>query len=160
LPFAGSIAFLWFIGVLRDRLGEREDRFFATVFFGSSLLFLAMLFAAASVAGAIVLAFANVPSELVSSVAFHVGRAIAYNLMNVYAIKAAAVFMISTSTVAIYTEFVPRWIALLGYGLALILLVGSYYIRWGLAVLQVWTFLLSIHILIDAFRQPDRTTGG
>jgi hypothetical protein len=29
VPFAG-IAFLWFIGVLRDRLGEREDRFFAT----------------------------------------------------------------------------------------------------------------------------------
>jgi hypothetical protein len=30
VPFAG-IAFLWFIGVLRDRLGEFEDRFFATV---------------------------------------------------------------------------------------------------------------------------------
>ena len=44
VPFAG-IAFLWFIGVLRDRLGELEDRFFATVFFGSGLLFLAMLFA-------------------------------------------------------------------------------------------------------------------
>ena len=32
VPFAG-IAFLWFIGVLRDRLGQLEDRFFATVFF-------------------------------------------------------------------------------------------------------------------------------
>jgi hypothetical protein len=51
VPFAG-IAFLWFIGVLRDRLAEREDKFFATVFFGSGLLFLAMLFAAAAVAGA------------------------------------------------------------------------------------------------------------
>ena len=40
MPFAG-IAFLWFIGVLRDRLGQQEDRFFATVFFGSGLLFLA-----------------------------------------------------------------------------------------------------------------------
>src|SRR5512143_3121895 len=43
VPFAG-IAFLWFIGVVRDRLGEYEDRFFATVFLGSGLLFLAMLF--------------------------------------------------------------------------------------------------------------------
>jgi len=34
VPFAG-IAFLWFIGMLRDRLGEPEDRFFATVFLGS-----------------------------------------------------------------------------------------------------------------------------
>src|SRR3954471_18770546 len=42
IPFAG-VAFLWFIGVVRDRLGALEDRFFATVFFGSALLFLAML---------------------------------------------------------------------------------------------------------------------
>jgi hypothetical protein len=47
MPFAG-IAFLWFIGVLRDRLGQQEDRFFATVFFGSGLLFLAMLFTSAA----------------------------------------------------------------------------------------------------------------
>jgi hypothetical protein len=47
VPFAG-IAFSWFIGVLRDRLGELEDRFFATVFLGSGLLFLAMLFASAA----------------------------------------------------------------------------------------------------------------
>jgi hypothetical protein len=40
LPFAG-IAFLWFMGVIRNRLGEREDKFFATVFLGSGLLFVA-----------------------------------------------------------------------------------------------------------------------
>jgi hypothetical protein len=51
VPFAG-MAFLWFIGVLRDRLGEREDRFFATVFLGSGLLFLALLFVSAAVTGA------------------------------------------------------------------------------------------------------------
>lgn len=50
MPFAG-IAFLWFIGVVRDRLGEFEDRFFSTVFFGSGLLFLAMVFISSAVAG-------------------------------------------------------------------------------------------------------------
>ena len=50
LPFAG-IAFLWFIGVLRDRMGAQEDRFFATVFLGSGLLFLAMVFASSAMAG-------------------------------------------------------------------------------------------------------------
>ena len=50
IPFAG-IAFLWFIGVLRDRIGQREDRFFAIVFLGSGLLFVAMLFVAAAVSG-------------------------------------------------------------------------------------------------------------
>src|SRR5947207_3795730 len=53
VPFAG-IAFLWFIGVLRDRIGQREDRFFATVFLGSGLLFVAMLFVAAAVAGGLI----------------------------------------------------------------------------------------------------------
>src|SRR6516165_8756943 len=56
VPFAG-IAFLWFIGVLRDRLGELEDRFFATVFLGSGLLFLAMLFASAATGGGIIIAY-------------------------------------------------------------------------------------------------------
>ena len=42
LPFAG-IAFLWFVGVMRDRIGAAEDRFFATVFLGSGLLFVAMV---------------------------------------------------------------------------------------------------------------------
>src|SRR4051794_11159382 len=51
VPFAG-IAFLWFIGVVRDRIGAFEDRFFSTVFLGSGLLFLASLFAATAVAAA------------------------------------------------------------------------------------------------------------
>jgi hypothetical protein len=72
--------------------------------------------------------------------------------MNVYAIKMAAVFMITTSTVALYTVFVARWIAYLGYALASILLVGSYYIGWGFFVLPTWVLLVSIYILIDNLR--------
>jgi hypothetical protein len=155
VPFAG-VAFLWFIGVLRDRLGQEEDRFFATVFFGSALLFLAMLFALAAVAGAIVLAASSAqPNELINSVTFRFARATAYILMNVYAVKMAAVFMFTTSTVVIYTGIAPRWIAYLGYVLAFVLLIGSYYISWSFAVLPVWVLLISVCILIDNLsRQP------
>ena len=149
VPFAG-VAFLWFIGVLRDRLGPQEDRFFATVFFGSALLFLAMLFTAAAIIGAVILAASSAEAnELIHSGTFRFARAAAYIVMNVYAIKMAAVFMISTSTVVIYTGIAPRWIAVLGYVLACILLVGSYYISWSFAVLPVWVFLLSIYILME-----------
>ena len=126
IPFAG-IAFLWFIGVLRDRLGQREDRFFATVFFGSGLLFLAMLFVASVMVGALILVFREQPDELVNAAAFRFARATIYSLINIYMIKMAAVFIISTSTVAVYTGFSPRWIALLGYVLAAIVLLGSGY---------------------------------
>jgi hypothetical protein len=156
VPFAG-IAFLWFIGVLRDRLDQQEDRFFATVFFGSALLFLAMLFAGAAVGGAVILAASSSePSELINSATFRFARAAVYIIMNVYAIKLAGVFMISTSTVVIYTAIAPRWIAFFGYFLALILLIGSYYISWSFVVLPLWVFLISIYILIDNLGQAAK----
>ena len=152
VPFAG-VAFLWFIGVLRDRLGQQEDRFFATVFFGSALLFLAMLFAAAAIGGAVLLMASSAdPDQLRNSPIFHFARATAYIIANAYAVKMACVFMISTSTVVIRTGIAPRWIAILGFLLACILLVGSFYISWSIAVLPVWVFLLSIHILIHNLR--------
>src|SRR5271165_4508231 len=70
IPF-GGIAFLWFIGVIRDRLGRREDRFFATVFFGSGLLFLGTLFLASATAGGILIAFAAKPEQLIGSATYH-----------------------------------------------------------------------------------------
>lgn len=148
VPFAG-IAFLWFIGVLRDRLGQREDRFFATVFFGSGLLFLGTLFIAAALVGGILIAFAAQPEELINSAAFHIARATAYNLMNIYMVKMAGVFMITTSTLAIYTGFAPRWLAVVGYVLSLLVLAGSYYISWSFVVFPVWVLLISIYILTD-----------
>ena len=159
VPFAG-VAFLWFIGVLRDRLGHLEDRFFATVFFGSALLFLAMLFTSAATIGAIMLvASVSEPNELISSTTFRSARAASYILMNVYAIKMAAVFMISTSTVVIRTGIVPRWIALLGFLLALVLLIGSSFISWSFVVLPVWVLLVSVYILIDNLRTPGADRG-
>ena len=160
VPFAG-VAFLWFIGVLRDRLAQLEDRFFATVFFGSGLLFLAMLFAAAAVIGAIVLvASVSTPHELMNSATFRFARAASYIIANVYAIKMAAVFMISTSTVVIRTGIAPRWIAYLGFLLALLLLMGSFFVSWSFAVLPFWVFLISVYILIDNLRRGSKADGG
>ncbi len=66
LPFAG-IAFLWFIGVMRDRMGAQEDRFFSTVFLGSGLLFLAMIFTYSAVLGGLIMAYAANPGKLMDS---------------------------------------------------------------------------------------------
>jgi hypothetical protein len=143
VPFAG-IAFLWLIGVLRDRLGQLGDCLFATVFFGSGLLFLGMLFAASAIVGGILIAFAARPQELIGSATFHFARAAAYAMINVYMVKMACVFMISTSTTAIYTGLLPRWLAFLGASLAVLLLFGSYYIPWSFVVFPFWVFLISI----------------
>ena len=154
VPFAG-IAFLWFIGVLRDRLGALEDRFFATVFLGSGLLFLSMLFTAAAAVGGILMAFAAQPDELINSATFHFARAATYNLVNIYMIKMAGVFMITVSTLAIYTGFASRWSAILGYVLALLLLIGSYYMSWSFVIFPLWVLLMSFLILRDNIRRSS-----
>ena len=82
LPFAG-IAFLWFIGVVRDRLGQDEDRFFATVFLGSGLLFLAMLFTTAAMAGGIINLYGSSAGEPLDSDIYTYGRTVSYEIMNV-----------------------------------------------------------------------------
>jgi hypothetical protein len=148
VPFAG-VAFLWFVGVLRDRLGGREDRFFATVFLGSGILLLAMLFAAAAVVGAIIIAFHSAPEALIDSATFYFGRGLAYGMINIYVVKTAAVFMITTSTIALYTRLTPRWLAIGGYAVAVVLLIGSYYFDWSLLVFPFWVLLVSACILLD-----------
>jgi hypothetical protein len=154
-PFAG-IAFLWFTGVLRDRLGALEDRFFATVFLGSGLLFLAMLFVGSAALGAIILAYGAEPQGLIDSPAFAIARALMSNIVNVYAIKMAAVFMIVTSTLAIRTGFAPRWMAFLGYASSLPLLFASRALDWNFGVFPVWVFLISVYILADNLRRPTQ----
>jgi hypothetical protein len=152
LPFAG-VAFLWFIGVVRDRLAESEDRLFATVFLGSGLSFLAMLFVAGAVFGSIVTVHVAKPESLINSPTFALARAFAYNVINVYGIKMAAVFMMITSTLAIRTQFLPRSMALPGLAMALLLLFASHLFDWSFAVFPAWVFLLSGYIFIDNFRR-------
>jgi hypothetical protein len=148
VPFAG-LALLWFIGVLRDRLGSREDRFFATVFLGSGLLFLAMLFAAGAIVGGILAAFALDRDAFVDSMTFHFARSLAYSIINIYAAKVAGAFMISTSTLLIYTNLAPKWVSFVGYVLAVFLLFGGYYVGWVFVLFPLWILVLSVCILLE-----------
>jgi hypothetical protein len=154
LPFAG-IAFLWFIGVVRDRIGEHEDRFSATVFLGSGLLFLAMMFASAAAAGALIIVYDINPAFVNETGIYAYARAMTYEIMNIYAIKMAGVFMISTSTVFIRTSIVPRWVSILGYGLALILLLSIGTIEWISLVFPLWVLFISVLILIENLRKKS-----
>jgi len=157
LPFAG-IAFLWFIGVVRDRLGEHEDRFFATVFLGSGLLFLAMLFASAAVAGGTISIFGIAPEMLIESGLYTFGRTVTFEIMNVYAMKMAGVFMISTCTLSLRTGIVPRWMAFLGLALALFLLFSLGFFSWAQLVFPLWVLLISVHILLENLRKSKSET--
>jgi hypothetical protein len=158
LPFAG-IAFLWFIAVVRNRLGALEDRFFSTVFLGSGLLYIAMVFTSAALAGGLIRVLINAPEVLTQTGSYALGRAQVYQTMNVYGIKMAGVFMFSTSTILLRTRIVPRWIAFLGYSLGVVLLLSIGVIRWVPLVFPIWVFLISVAILLEnpsRVREPSR----
>ena len=151
VPFSG-IAFLWFMGVVRDRLGKMEDQFFSTVFSGSGLLFLAMMFATAAIAGGILASYAIEPNTLAKSGVLIFGRAVMYTIMKVYAVRMAGVFMVALATLWMRTGVMPRVYVFLSYALALVLLVSSDITSWLILVFPAWVFVISVFILIESLR--------
>jgi MFS family permease len=150
VPFAG-IAFLWFIGVIRDRVGEREDRFFASVFLGSGLLFVAMLFVGAAIAGGL----ATDPvaqGGAISPEVWAMERRIVFTLLNVDAIRMGAVFILSTTLIGVRIKILPTWLAVTGYVAAAMLLVGVFLSPWVNLVMPVWAFVFSVDILLKSKR--------
>ena len=147
VPFAG-LAFLWFIGVVRDRVGAEEDKFFATVFLGTGLLFVAMLFVAAAVAGALIATEAwRRPTEM-SSEMWRLGRSTSHQVLNVYAMRMAGAFTLSTTAIGVRLRIMPRWLAGFSIVVAVILLLTVERFAWVQLLFPLWVLVLSLHLLI------------
>ncbi len=155
-PFAG-IAFLWFIGVLRNRIGALEDQFFATVFLGSGLLFVASLFASAGLSGAMVQAATEGHLQNLDGDTYYLARLLTRSFLNVFAVKMAGVFTISTSTIVLRTGILPRWIAFMGFGCAFVLLLVITNWPWIALLFPLWILVLSLRILLADFGRTPRT---
>jgi len=147
VPFAG-VAFLWFIGVLRNRLGALEDQFFATVFLGSGLLFVGSLFASAAAAGALLQVTPTVDIQQADDEIYYFVRHLSYTFLNVFAIKMAGAFMFSTCTIALRTALFPRWVAFSGFLCGVVLLVVISNWLWIALLFPLWILLVSAQILV------------
>ena len=154
-PLTG-IAFLWFMASLRNRIGPLEDRFLATVFLGSGLLFVALLFIASAMSSAVVgsvLEAEGVRMSLASQrETYWFVRDLIYLLMNVFAIKMAAVFTFVTSSIGIRTGFLPRGLAWIGFVVGGVMLVSITRNAWIVLLFPLWVGLLSIYILASERR--------
>ena len=159
MPFAG-IAFLWFVGVIRDRLGPQEDQFFSTVFFGSSLLFLALVFVSVAVAGGILAAASLNPDESLSDDIIVFGRAMMLEISNVYALRMAGVFMFSLSSIWWRTRSMPTWLPLLTIIAGLALLLITTRSLWFTLLFPAWVFSVSIFILTRDLQSMRRRKPG
>jgi hypothetical protein len=154
VPFAG-IAFLWFMGVARDLLGHLEDQFFSTVFTGSGLLFLAMIFVWAAVGGALMAGYGTTPDTFIESGLYVSGRTLMRNIFNVYAMRLAGVYVFSTGSIWFRTGAVPRWLIILTWLVAVGLWLGVGFSWWVQLIFPAWVFLVSVYILRASLRdQP------
>jgi hypothetical protein len=154
VPFAG-IAFLWFIGVVREQLGPVEDRLFSTVFLGSGLLFLALLFAGTVTFSALMEMLGALQAN---ADVWTFGRNSTRVLVSVFAMRMAAVFTLSVSTAALRASALPRWVSYLGYLCALVLLVAAGEQQWTQLVFPAWVLVLSLVILFTRPPQRDLET--
>ncbi len=135
-----------------DRVGAREDRFLATVFLGSGLLFIALMFAAAAAAGSIVAGVQFQDARPPSAATVDLASSLAYVLLFVFAARAAAVFLITTATIGRRSGALPRGITWAGYAVALVLLLTSTTFEWFIVLLPAWVALASVYILANADR--------
>jgi hypothetical protein len=153
IPFAG-IFFLWFMGVLRAHIGEAEDQFLATVLLGSGLLFVATLFGAAAAAGSLLSTADGSGADSKEQLwSFGFGKDFAYSLLTTYSMRMAAVFTLATSSIGRRLGVLPRWLSLLGYLVALTLLLVTPSIAWSELVFPAWALIISVHILVASFRR-------
>jgi hypothetical protein len=140
LPFAG-VTFLWFIGVVRDGFGGFEDKFFSSVFIGSGLLFLAMIFTSSAVG----VALTHTSGEMTVF-----GQMLLLALSKTYALRMAAVFMMSLATIWLKTGLMPRWLVGVTYLVAVGLILASDLTMWLVLAFPAWVLVVSVLLLVKA----------
>jgi hypothetical protein len=141
------IALLWFIAVIRRRVGDREDKLFASVFLGSGLLFAGLLLIGFAVITAPAVVFettGRAPDPDIVRMLWAVGR----GTLNSEAPRLAAVFVLATSSLGRRSGAFPRWLVLLGLVFGLIMIANTTIsdpIPW---LFPVWVAVASITLLL------------
>jgi hypothetical protein len=142
-----TIAFLWFVGVVRGRLGDREPKLFGTVFLGASILLAGLVFVGA--------AFLAAPSVLVavggktpSPDAASLSRAGAAVVLSVFVPRIAMLVMFSTASLGRATGALPRWLVWLTFGIGIAELVNVTVSTPTIYLVPAWIALVSVVLLV------------
>lgn len=143
-----SMAFLWFVAVLRNRVGEREDKFFGTVFIGSALMY-AILWVIGLASLAAIPAAIELFDETVRVDSASVGATggLAAALLFVVIPRIQALFVLSTSTIFLRTNAAPKWLALVGYAFGVALFVFPVITKPVGIAFPIWVFVASVTVL-------------
>lgn len=159
VPFAG-LALLWFTGVIRDNLGGLEDRFFSTVFFGSGIISVVMLFIWGATVGAIFGIHTETVGRAIDNDIYIFGFAFMNQIIGNYGLRMAGVYMLSIGTIWTRSGVMPRWMSIVTFIIALSFLTIASRVRVARFMFPAWVFVVSVYTLIRDYRRTHRRTGG
>jgi hypothetical protein len=141
--------------VVSDLIGEREDRFFATIFFGSGILYVALGFVWAAIFGAILGIYSTLSNLLADNDIYIFGFAMMNEIGNNYILRMAGVYMTSINTLWARAEIMPRWLIIITYLLAFVFLFFADRLVLARFLFPAWVFLVSVYILILNYRRTQ-----
>lgn len=143
----GGIMFVWFVAVIRRRVGENENRFFGTVFLGSALLLTSTWFSAG--------VLLTTPAVAAQSLGILLGpesiaalQTAGLTMSAIVAARLEAVFIISATTVAWLSGAFPRWLIVGGYVVGVGLLLAVLPNRFLTFVFPLWVAVMSVNLLM------------
>jgi hypothetical protein len=150
-----SVAFLWFVAVIRRRIGDLEDRFFATVFFGSAIVYVGIWLVAASLLAAPAVALTMLEAGAVDQATSTFASGFAGALMLVAAPRIQAVFVLTTSTLILRTKVLPNWLAYFGYLVGIGLFTVPIVSRPVGIGLPIWVLIVSVTVLLSRAKSAE-----
>jgi hypothetical protein len=119
-----------------------------------------MVFVGAAVAGAMVAAAESDPEGFAGSTTYDFARTAVTQVLSIYALRMAAVFLLSQATLWMRTRVMPRWLALFTVVVALLLLFVSTQSWWVVLVFPAWVLLVSVYILVSPPGEGAAADGG
>jgi hypothetical protein len=158
IPFAG-FAFLWFTGVMRDLLGDLEDKFFATVFLGTGILVVGLMYVWAAAFGAIFGTYALAADLLADYDVFVYALVFVSEIINSFALRAEGMYMLSIGLLWTTTKVVPSWLSIITIIVSVPFLLFAAFISVAPFVFPAWVLLVSVYILILNYRFTQKHEG-
>jgi hypothetical protein len=151
VPFAG-IAGLWHMIATRTLLQVRRPGSWAEVphwlHLAACVIFICTLFAGAAAVGAVALLSRFSGAPLPGPDTARALSALGYSLVFVYGVRAAGMYMITTTRLASSAGLLPRPLVLLSYLVAALLLVSTTFHPAVLLVFPGWVLLVSAVLLV------------
>jgi hypothetical protein len=149
----GNFGFLWFVGVVRARLGLQEPKMFGTVFLGGSILLAGLLFlgTAALAAPTVLLQVGGVVPE---PGAASMSQGVSSIILTLFVPKLATLVILSASSLGLRTGALPRWLVVVSYAVGIGSFVTFTVSQPMVYVMPAWIAVVSVVMLVH--RAPAR----